>query len=77
MPNVLVRDIEAATLDRLKKRAATRGRSLQSEVQSILNQAASEAESRSEAEVARIIRSSFKNRKQTDSVELIREDRAR
>jgi plasmid stability protein len=77
MPDVLVRDVDLDTLGRLKERAASKGRSLQAEVQSILTEAVTRTELRAEAEVARIIRSAFKDRKQTDSAELLREDRNR
>ena len=77
MANVLVRDLDQTVLERLKKRAVRNRRSLQSEVQMILSQAAGEREPLSDLEVARKIRASIKNRNQTDSVELLREDRAR
>jgi plasmid stability protein len=77
MANVLVRDLDETVLDRLKKRAVRNRRSLQSEVQLILAHAADEHKPLSDLEVARRIRTSIKNRNQTDSVELLREDRAR
>lgn len=77
MANVLVRDLDQTVLDRLKKRAVRNRRSLQSEVQIILAHAADEREPLSDLEVARRSRASIKNRNQTDSVELLREDRAR
>lgn len=77
MPNVLVRDVEASILDKLKIRAAGNGRSLQSEVQIILKDAAAKAEPLSEMETARKIRNSLQVKNQSDSGELLREDRAR
>lgn len=77
MPNVLVRDIDSKVLERLKKRAAVSKRSLQSEVQIILTDAANQREPLSELELARRIRASIRNRHQTDSAELLREDRSR
>ena len=77
MANVLVRDLDQTVLELLKKRAVRNRRSLQSEVQIILSQAAREREPLSDLEVARKIRASIKNRDQTDSVELLREDRSR
>ena len=77
MPDVLVRDLDQNTLETLKRKAASRGRSLQSEVQAILKEAASRNELSDEASVARKIRAAFRGRKQTDSAELLREDRGR
>ena len=77
MPNVLVRDIDTKVLERLKKRAADKGRSLQSEVKIILTDVSNQPDQLSELEVIRRIKASIKNRNQTDSSELLREDRAR
>ncbi len=77
MPNVLVRDVETTVLEKLKSRAARSGRSLQSEVQIILINAVRQAEPLSELETARKIRESLKFKNQSDSVELLREDRER
>lgn len=77
MPNVLVRDVETTVLEKLKSRAAKSGRSLQSEVQIILINAVRRAEPLSELETARKIRESLKVKNQSDSAELLREDRER
>ena len=77
MPNVLVRDVEDAVLEKLKTRAARGGRSLQSEVQTILKEAAERTEPLSELETARKIRNSLTVKEQSDSTELMREDRRR
>ena len=77
MPNVLVRDIDTKVLERLKKRAADKGRSLQSEVKIILTDVSNQPDQLSELEVIRRIKASIKNRNQSDSAELLREDRAR
>lgn len=77
MPNVLVRDVETTVLEKLKSRAAKSGRSLQSEVQIILINAVKRAEPLSELETARKIRESLKVKNQSDSAELLREDRER
>lgn len=77
MPNVLVRDVEVSILEKLKIRAAGNGRSLQSEVQIILKDAAAKAEPLSELETARKIRESLRVKDQSDSGELLREDRER
>jgi plasmid stability protein len=77
MPNVLVRDVEKPILDRLKQRAARNGHSLQFEVLTILKEVVTKPEPLSELETARKIRESLKVRNQSDSVELLREDRQR
>ncbi len=77
MPSVLVRDVETSILEKLKKRAARNGRSLQSEAQTILKEAVTKAEPLSDLETARKIRESLRVKKQSDSAELLREDRQR
>lgn len=77
MPDVLVRDLDKSVVDKLKKKAAQHGRSLQAEVKNILSEAAAVADMRSELEVMQEIKESLRGFKQSDSAELIREDRAR
>jgi len=77
MPNVLVRDVEITVLEKLKSRAASKGRSLQSEVKIILKDAAGMNKPLSELETARKIRASLTVKNQSDSSDLLREDRAR
>ena len=77
MPSVLIRDVETTVLERLKSRAAKSGRSLQSEIQIILINAVNRAEPLSELETARKIRESLRIKNQSDSAELLREDRQR
>lgn len=77
MPNVLVRDVETSILEKLKKKAAGNGRSLQSGVRIILKEAATRTKSLSELETARKIRESLRVKRQSDSAELLREDRQR
>jgi plasmid stability protein len=77
MSNVLVRDVDPSVLKRLKRRAEKHGRSLQSELQTILDLAASQPDPLSELEIARKIRASISNKSQTDSSLLIAEDRGR
>ena len=76
MAQLLVRDIDPRTVEKLKKRAKQHNRSLQGEVKSILEQAA-----KMTMEEARIaaerIRKSLKGKKFSDSAKLIREDRER
>ncbi len=77
MPNVLVRDVEPEILEKIKKRAAKNGRSLQTEVQIILKDAAAKPEPLSDLEPARKIRNMLNVKNQSDSAELLREDRQR
>jgi antitoxin FitA len=77
MAQVLVRDLDEKTVKRLKARAEENGRSLQSEVKAILEQAAAE---KTAAERGRIIakwQRHFAGRHFEDSAELIRADRER
>ena len=76
MPNVLVRDVDEKVLEKLKTKAARNGRSLQREVQIILNEAIN-FEPLTDAEVARKIKDSLRGRQHSDSAELLREDRNR
>jgi plasmid stability protein len=76
MAQILVRDLETETVDRLKARARGRGRSLQAEVKSILEQAAKldVAEARA---LAAGIRRRLGRKRFEDSARSIREDRGR
>lgn len=75
MSQVLVRDLDPAVLDRLKRRAANSGRSLQAELKTILEQAARQ-ESDASALAARI-RRKLGGREHSDSAELVARDRRR
>lgn len=79
MSQILVRNLDEDVVERLKRRAKRDGRSLQSEVKSILEQAANEL--KVDMETARKLceqyRKKFKGRKFPDTVELICEDRNR
>ena len=76
MAQILIRNIEDDLLERLKKRAAQNGRSLQSEVKLILEQAG-RVDMSTALKTAERIRKKLKGRAKTDSVDLIREDRYR
>jgi len=76
MSQIHVRDLDEKVVERLKKRAKKCGRSLHAEVKNILEQA-SKIDMESARKLADKIRKSFGNRKFSDSVELIREDRDR
>jgi plasmid stability protein len=76
MAQVLVRNLEPAIVDKLKRRARRHGRSLQAELYDILERAV-----RTDIEDARRaaerIRRKLGGRQHTDSAELIREGRTR
>jgi plasmid stability protein len=74
MGQILVRDLNDEVIERLKDRARNDGRSLQSEVKLILEQAA-QADVKAARKLANDIRKRFKGRRLTDSADLIREDR--
>jgi plasmid stability protein len=76
MSQLLIRDLDAKTIERLKARARLNRRSLQGEVRLILEREA--AVGREDAwSLARKIRTAFGNRRFGDSATLIREDRDR
>ena len=78
MAQVLVRNLSNEVLERLKQRARREGRSLQSEVKQILEQAAGATSEFADArKVAARIRRSLQGRRHSDSSQLIAEDRAR
>jgi plasmid stability protein len=76
MPQLLVRDLDAGTVERLKLRAQRHGRSLQGEAKAILQAAAtfsmSEAGSVAEEWQRKLMAHAYR-----DSAETIREDRER
>lgn len=79
MAQILVRNLDEKTVRSLKNRAKKEGRSLQSKVKSILEQAAQEPTVDMEAarKILAEFRRKFKGRKFPDSVDLVREDRQR
>jgi plasmid stability protein len=79
MARILIRDLDEEVVEILKKRARYNGRSLQSEIKLILEQAAQEPKLDMAAarRISEDFRRRFKGRKFPDTVELIREDRAR
>lgn len=76
MAQILVRDLDEEVVEQLKKRAQKGGRSLQSEVKNIIEQAA-RMDMESALKLVNAIRKKFKKRKMTDSTDLVREDRNR
>ena len=76
MAKVLIRDLDERVVDRLKKRASRNGRSLQAELQMIVERAAAIdiVESR---DVAARIRRRLADGKHSDSAALLADDRRR
>jgi len=76
MARVLIRDLDERTVERLKKRASRNGRSLQAELQLIVERAANVnvLESR---DVAARIRRKLSGRAHSDSAALLADDRRR
>ena len=77
MPQVLVRDLDATVVERLKQRAKRHGRSLQKELRTVLEAAASALSIEEARQVAGAWHRRFGDRRLSDSAELIREDRER
>jgi plasmid stability protein len=76
MAQVVVRDLKAAVVARLKARAKRHGRSLQTELKEILDTAARQDAVEARAVAARI-RRQLGGRAHSDSVDLLAEDRSR
>ena len=76
MAQVLVRDLKSDVVARLKARAEQRGRSLQTELKDILEQASRQSALDARTLAARI-RRQLAGRKHSDSAQLLAEDRAR
>lgn len=77
MPDLLIKNVERKVLNELELRAKRNNRSLQSEIQTVLKDAAENFKVSNDAELARKIKDSLRGRAHSDSVELLREDRAR
>ena len=76
MAKVLIRNLDEQTVTRLKQRAARNARSLQAELQTIIERAAMSEVVDSRAVAARI-RRKLADRTHTDSTALIADDRRR
>lgn len=76
MPNVLIRDLDEELLEELKKAAEANGRSLQAEIHDILDHARMMSRARTRRISEKWLRR-LAGTKQSDSAELIREDRER
>ncbi|MCG8510353.1 MAG: plasmid stabilization protein [Rhodospirillales bacterium] len=78
MANLTIRNLEEDVVKRLKEKAARSGRSLEAELREVLKQAANRRTRKELLAAADDIASMTpKDVKQTDSAELIREDRDR
>jgi len=79
MSQILVRNVEKETIERLKERAQRNGRSLEAEARVILSREARRPTMDHEAalKLADEIRSRFGDRQLSDSAEIIREARDR
>jgi plasmid stability protein len=77
MADLLIRNIDDATVARLKARAADNKRSLQAELQAILERAAVTIDLDKARKVAERIQRQLRGRQHPDSAALIREDRER
>ncbi len=76
MAQVVIRNIDAAAIARLKARAARKGVSLEGELRTIITEAA-HRDRDEDVERARTLRSRLGGRRHSDSTRLIREDRDR
>ena len=76
MARVLIRDLDERTVERLKARALRNGRSLQAELQLIVERAAAMDIVESQNVAARI-RRKLSDRKHSDSASLLADDRRR
>ena len=77
MAEVLVRDLDASVVERLKTRAAANGRSLQAELKAVLEAQATQVTKAEARALAARIRRRIGARPQTDSGMLQAEDRER
>lgn len=79
MANLTIRNLDDAVVEKLKTQAKDHNRSLEAEVREILSEVAARRRRREElvAEADRIAAMTPKGVKQTDSTQLIREDRDR
>ncbi len=78
MANLTIRNVDDHVVERLKKRAKDNGRSLEAELRELLKQAANRKSPEELLAIAdRIAAMTPEGVKQTDSAELLREDRDR
>jgi plasmid stability protein len=77
MANLMIRNLDDAVVARLKKRARDNGRSLEAEIRVLLTETAERPSRTAFRELAERISAMTPDMPQTDSAELIREDRDR
>jgi plasmid stability protein len=77
MGQVLVRGLDDAVIERLRKRAEGHHRSLEAEIREILDQASNQIDVAAARVLADRIRRRLEGRGHSDSADLIREDRDR
>ena len=78
MANLTIRNLDDKVVERLKKKAKDNGRSLEAELRELLKQAANRKSPEELLAIAdRIAAMTPEGVKQTDSAELLREDRDR
>jgi plasmid stability protein len=77
MPSILVRNLDSNTIERLKAHAAEHGRSVQAEAKAIIEKNVNAYTMAEFRRAADRMRKKLSGRKQSDSTELIREDRRR
>ena len=77
MPDVLIRDVDADALTKLKERARRNGRSLGAELKIVIEQAARQLDMTTARALAEEMTRRLCGRPHTDSAELLREDRLR
>lgn len=78
MANLTIRNLDDQVVERLKKKAKDNGRSLEAELRELLKQAANRKSPEELLAIAdRIAAMTPEDVKQTDSAELLREDRDR
>ncbi len=77
MPDVLIRNVDDAVVERLKVRASEKHRSLQAELQLILNRAARQLHAAELKAQAATLRDRLATTAHPDSAESLREDRER
>jgi antitoxin FitA len=75
MAEILVRGLDDAVIERLRKRAEGHNRSLEAELRDILEQASRQMDTPSARWLADLLHRQLRGRPHSDSAELIREDR--
>ncbi len=77
MGQVLVRELDDAVIERLKRRAQSHHRSLEAELREILENVSRQVDMATARELSDRIRHRLEGHPHSDSAELIREDRDR